>query len=190
MKKLISLMLALVLCLCALTPVMAEEADAAPAEAFLYTQEEYRQLFDVLAANMLQIVPEWTVDGSMAMAALEGYGEVLVEMNDAGQVIRLSTNKVCALNDIQTSANALGMLVALSALGSKATEDMTFMTEENINVYTQELMSLLYSLMDNLGEAMGSTVTVTGEVGGDTATFTMLIDVTTLSITFGFIYEP
>lgn len=196
MKKLVSLMLALVLCVCTLTPVMAEGlgssllAQFTTTATFDYTLADYQTMFNMLCSGTLSVTPVWTVEGTDNVATIEGYGEVIVTVNADGAVTKLSTSKVCTADDISNSANALGMLVAVTALSSKATEDISFVTEENINAYTEELLNLLYSLMDKITDAMDNTVSVTGELGGDKATFTMHIDMNTMAITFGFIYEP
>ena len=56
MKKLVSLILALAMCLCALTPALAEGSLVATAEAEVvpYSFEDYKNLFDTLSANMLR----------------------------------------------------------------------------------------------------------------------------------------
>lgn len=198
MKKLISLLLAALLCIGCLTPVLAEgslsslfSSMSTTAEAFPYTLEDYQLYFNVLCTNGLGAAPVWTTDGTTATATVEGYGTAIVEMNAEGYVTKLSTSMTVSTNDA-SAANNLGMMIAMVALSSKAAEDITFLSS-NTEAYTNELVSGLYALLGNLVEAMSGPVSSTVEVYGDTATFTMSLDIsdtTNITMTLGFTYEP
>lgn len=188
MKKLVSVLVALALCLCTLAPVMAETT----VEAFPYTLETYRMYFDLLATSMFEVAPVWTTsaDGTAATATVNGYGVVEMDINAAGQVTCFTTSLVANQNNASTVSNAFGQLIALLALSSKTAEDITFLTEENINQFTNELLGLLNELLGRMEEALGDTLVVSGEAGGNTCTFTMLLDVNTMTINFGFMFQP
>lgn len=195
MKKLLSLLLAALLCVCALTPVMAEDSLSAlfnalnnTAEAFPYTVSDYQTYFNILSLNVIQVSPVWTTEGNNAIAALEGYGDVLVEANAEGYVTKLSTSMTVGTSDTE-SANKLGMLVALVAMTSKATEDISFFNE-NSDGFTQELLSVLFALMGDITSAMEAPISSSGEVYGDTVTFTLSVNVTDMTMELGLIYEP
>lgn len=195
MKKLLSLLLAALLCVCALTPVMAESSLSelfnslnTTAEAFPYTISDYQTYFNILSLNVIQVSPVWTTEGNTATAVLEGYGDVVVEANADGYVTKLSTGMTVGTSDTE-SANKLGMLVALVAMTSKATEDISFFSE-NSDGFTQELLSVLFALMSDITSAMEAPVSSTGEVYGDTVTFTLSVNVTDMTMELGLIYEP
>lgn len=198
MKKLLSLVLAALLCIGCLTPVLAENSLSslfsnlnATAEAFPYTLEDYQSYFNLLCTNLFGATPVWTTDGSNAVATIEGFSDVIVEMNAEGYVTKLSTSMTVSASDA-SAANNLGMMIALVAMSSKAAEDVSFITS-NTEAYTNELVSGLYSLLGNLAEAMSGPVSSTVEVYGDTATFTLALDISdaaNINMTFGFIYEP
>lgn len=195
MKKLVSLLLAAMLCVCALTPVMAESSLSAlfnslnnTVEAFPYTIADYQTYFNILSLNVIQVSPVWTTEGNTATAVLEGYGDVLVEANAEGYVTKLSTSMTVGMSDT-ASANKLGMLVALVAMTSKATEDISFFNE-NSDGFTQELLGVLYALMGDIVSAMEAPISSTGEVYGDTVTFTLSVNVTNMTMELGLIYEP
>ena len=188
MKKLVSMLLALVLCLCALTPVMAETA----VEAFPYTVEGYRTYFDVLAVSMFGVSPAWTLsaDGRSYNVDVPGYGTVEVALNAQGQITSFKSTLVATEDNVTTTSNAFGQLVALIALSSKAAEDITFLTEENINQFTAELQGLLGEMLSRIAEAMEGPLVVSGEVVGNTCSFSMLLDLNNMTINFGFIFQP
>lgn len=195
MKKLLSLLLAALLCVCAMTPVMAEDSLSAlfsalntTVEAFPYTISDYQTYFNILSLNVISVSPVWTTEGNTATAVLEGYGDVLVEANAEGYVTKLSTTMTVGTSDTE-SANKLGMLVALVAMTSKATEDISFFSE-NSDGFTNELLSVLFALMGDITSAMEAPISSTGEVYGDTVTFTLSVNVTDMTMELGLIYEP
>ena len=187
MKKFLSLLAALVLLVCAAVPAMAEET--APA-AFGYTLEAYKLFFDELAESAIDVTPVWSVEEGVNVATVEGYGTVAVEINEAGYVTRLSTSSIFALEEIDAVGGALGMLVVVTAVSSKCTEDVTFATEENVNAFTNELLMLLLSLMNGLNTADGTSVAISDVVGEDIATFMLAYDESTMAVGIGFTYEP
>ena len=201
MKKLLSLLLAALLCMGCISPVLAEtdlvslfnnlNNTAATEEAFPYTVAEYQLYFDILCSSNLGVNPVWTNDGVNTVASIAGYGDAIIETNAEGYITKLSTTMTVSANDV-TAANKLGMMIAIVALSSKATEDVTFITA-NSEAYTQELVNGLYALLGDLVAALSGPISSTAEVYGDTATFTLAIDMTdpaNLMMTLGFIYEP
>lgn len=198
MKKLLSLVLALVLSVGCMAPVFAESGNSlfslfnsgsTTQEAFPYTLSEYQMYFNILGKEVLGVDPVWTETATGATASMEGFGDVVVEVNAEGNVTRLSTKMTVGLSDTDAIGN-LGMLVALVAMTSKATEDISFVAN-NADDYTNQLLAVLYGLMDRIGEATtGDTISSTGEVYGDTATFNLTLDVTKMTMTLELVYEP
>lgn len=196
MKKLVSLLLAVLLAVTTL-PALAETSlsdlfsgltsGQTQEEAFPYTVDEYKVYFDMLSGLLLNITPTWTAEGNVHTASLPGYCDVAVETNDAGNVIRLSTGMGFSASNV-ADAEKLGMIVALVSLSSKATEDVSFL--ENSTDFSNALVQVLYDLLSRIGEAVNGPVTSTGEVYGDTASFTLALDIATMYISIGFVYEP
>lgn len=197
MKKLLSLLLAALLCVGAMTPVLAEAGDSLSSlfsntntatEAFTYTLAEYQVFFNTLSSSVLGADPTWETTAEGAVATIPGYGEVLVNTNADGYVTRLSTKMTVNLDDTEGASN-LGMVVALVAMTSKATEDLEFLSA-NSDDYTTQLLNVLYSLMGNIADAMTAPITATDEVYGDTVTFILSISLTEMTMTLEFVYEP
>lgn len=198
MKKIVSLLLAAMLCMCTMAPAMADGLagllaqlnNKQNAEAFNYTLAEYQEMFDMLAGATLQATPVWTNNGDTAVASIAGYGDVIVTLNAEGKVTKLNTEIACSLNNIETGANAFGMLVAVTAMSSKAIEDPNFTSGNNIDNYTNELLGVLYGLMGDIAKALEGPISSTGEVADDTVTFTLAMDMEAMAMVFGFVYEP
>ena len=197
MKKLLSLLLAALLCVCSLTPVFAEAGDSLfsmfgtdrKEESFPYTLNDYKLYFDILADSVLGVTPVWTTTANGAEAALEGFGVVKVETNAEGKVTRLSTAMTVEPTDQEAISN-LGMVMALMAMTSKASEDISFIAA-NADSYTEQLLAPLYELIGRIGDAVsGKTISATGDVYGDTATFSLSIDMTKMTMTLELVYEP
>ncbi len=196
MKKLISLLLTLTLCLCALTPVTAEglgslfsnlQTSTAP-EAFTCTFDPYKLYFDLLASSMFSVDPVWSVEDGKDVATITGYGKVYVAKNAEGYITSLNTSATFSASDT-SGANNFGMLVALIALTAKVAEDINFLNSD-IDAYTNELLAVMYGLLSDSASALEGPISVSGYVGGDTATFTLGLTMETMQITFGFSYEP
>lgn len=193
MKKLVSMLLALMLCLCGLTSAMAETATETTVEVFPYTVEDYKTWFDTFSSSMFEVTPAWVTaeDGKSIAVTVAGYGDVKVELNDQGQITCFSSNLIATEDTVETTSNAFGQLVALIALSSKATEDLSFLlSEENLQQFEIDLMSLLYNMIGRITEALEGPLTVSGEVSGNLCTFSMLLDVNTMTINFGFMFQP
>ena len=189
MKKIVSLILALALCLCALTPAMAEGGLSASAAAFPYSFEDYKLQFDTLSTGMLQVAPVWSEADGNHVATVAGFGEVVVEVNAQGQITRLAAEQSFTMEEIANAAN-FGMLVAMTATISKMTEDPTFFSNVDADVYSNELMGPLQTLMGRINEALTAPISSTAVVYGDMVTFTCSIDLAGPRVTYGFIYEP
>ena len=190
MKKLLSLVLAAMLCLCALMPAVAETA----VEAFPYTLETYRMYFDVLAANLLQVQPQWQKDwsGTKYVVTLGNYGVVEVEVNAQGGVTALTTVSEFSMSgaELQEKSNNFGMVCALVALTSKAAEDINGFTENKINSVTQELVGMIQELSSGFDKMDGSPYIIEKEVDGNLCAFMAMINVQKLTLTFGFTMKP
>ena len=92
---------------------------------------------------------------------------------------------------VETKANAFGQIVVLAALSSKAAEDVSSFTDEKINAITNQLATMIQGLMGKLAEALtGEPVTIQEEVDGNLCTFIMQIDMTTMTMSFGFQMKP
>ena len=192
MKKLLSLVLAAMLCLCALTPAMAETA----VETFPYTLENYAAYFNYLALSMFGVEPEWAADyeTGAAVASVPGYGEVIFGMDANQNVNEIMTIVSMDMNDtaaVQTKSNAFGQIVALAALSSKAAEDINSFTEDKINTVTNELVAMINEMMGKIADALtGNMVSNQKEIDGNLCTFFMQIDATAMTLSFGFMMEP
>ena len=197
MKKLLSLALALMLA-CTTLPALAEgglsnlfsglTSNTTQEEAFPYTQADYKLYLDLLAYVMLEVSPTWSAEGNNHAAVVGDYGVVNVSTNADGYVTRISINVDVSATNMAAAEN-LGLLTALAALASKTTEDTSFL-EQHAGAFSDELVNILYGLMGRIAEAMEGPVSSSGEIYGDTATFTMSLDLTTMVIHFQFVYEP
>ena len=196
MKKLISLLLAVMMALTTL-PALAETSlsdlfsgfttGATTEEAFPYTAEEYKATFDMISGLLLSVTPTWKTEGNVYTASIPGYADVVVETNAAGNVTKLSTGMGFSTSDT-SGAEKLGMLIALVSLASKGTEDLAFL--ENSVDFTNAIVQVLYELLSRIAEALNGPVTSTGEVYGDTVSFTMSLDMASMYINLSFAYEP
>lgn len=190
MKKLLSLVLAAMLCLCALTPAMAETTTAV--ETFPYVLGDYKLYFDYLAANLFGVAPQWAADAELltAVATIPGVGEVKFSVDENEYMLEILTKVEMNINDT-AAANAFGQIVALVALSSKAAEDVNSFTDEKINAITNQLVTMIGELTSKIVEALaGELVTIQGEVDGNLCTFIMQGDMTTMTLSFGFQMKP
>lgn len=170
-------------------------AAQAPAEAFPYELDTYKQYFDMFSSSIVGATPVWetAADGMSLLATIEGLGTAVVELNGEGKAVRIHTEfTTSATSDtVAQDSNAFGQLVALSALSSKAAEDLTFIADPaNTNQFTTDILAMLNDLMGKINEAIGQEVAVSAEVSGDTCTFTMILDIATMTLKMGFVYEP
>ena len=194
MKKLLSLVLVAMLCLCALTPAMAETTAAV--ETFPYTLGVYKAYFDALATNLFGVEPQWATDAEpgSAVASVPGYGDVNFGMDANQNMTEILTRVEMKMNDdaaVETKANAFGQIVVLAALSSKAAEDVSSFTDEKIDAITKQLATMIQGRMGKLAEALtGEPVTIQEEVDGNLCTFIMQIDMTTMTMSFGFQMKP
>lgn len=194
MKKLLSLVLAAMLCLCALTPAMAETTAAV--ETFPYTLSDYKAYFDLLATNLFGVAPQWAADAELllAVATIPGVGDVIFSVDENEYMLEIMTVVEMDVNnaeELQTKAAYFGNVVALAALSSKAAEDVNSFTDEKINAITNQLVTMIKGLMGKLAEALtGELVTIQEEVDGNLCTFFMQVDMTTMTLSFGFQMLP
>ena len=194
MKKLLSLVLAAMLCLCALTPAMAETTAAV--ETFPYTLGVYKAYFDALATNFFGVAPQWAADAEakIAVATIPEIGEVLFSVDENEYMLEILTMVEMNMNDeaaVNTKSNAFGQIVALAALSSKAAEDFNGFTEEKINAISAELKTMISEMVGKIAVALtGEPVTIQKEIDGNLCTFYMMIDMTTMTLSFGFQMLP
>lgn len=194
MKKLLSLVLAAMLCLCALTPAMAETTAAV--ETFPYTLGVYKAYFDLLATNLFSVEPQWAADAEakIAVATIPGVGEVLFSVDENEYMLEILTMVEMDMNDtaaVNTKSNAFGQIVALAALSSKAAEDVNSFTDEKVNAISAELQAMITEMVGKITEALtGEPVTIQKEIDGNLCTFYMMIDMTTMTLSFGFQMQP
>ncbi len=194
MKKLLSLVLAAMLCLCALTPAMAETTAAV--ETFPYTLSDYKAYFDPLATNLFGVAPQWADDAEekIAVATIPGIGEVKFSVDENEYMLEILTKVEMDINDdeaVQTKSVYFGNVVALAALSSKAAEDVNSFTDEKINAITNQLVTMIKGMVGKLAEALtGEFVTIQEEVDGNLCTFFMQVDMTTMTLSFGFQMKP
>lgn len=194
MKKLLSLVLAAMLCLCALTPAMAETTAAV--ETFPYTLSDYKVYFDLLATNLFGVEPQWAADAEakIAVATIPGIGEVMFSVDENEYMLEILTMVEMDINDdeaVQTKSAYFGNVVALAALSSKAAEDFNGFTEEKINAISAELQTMISEMVGKIAVALtGEPVTIQKEIDGNLCTFYMMIDMTTMTLSFGFQMLP
>lgn len=198
MKKLLSLLLAALLCLGCMIPAMAEapvtEAETpAAVETFPYALDNYKMYFDMLVAGGLGATPVWTAaeDGLSYTVDVAGFGSVLISLDAEGNILSYATEMTASAANSEALGNAFGQLVAMIGMTSRICEDITFlMDSEAQNEYATALVMPLMKLISRINDAMAAPVAETAEVFDDTATFTLAVNLETVEVTFGFIYEP
>ncbi len=198
MKKFLSLLLAAMLCVCALTPAMAETAteEAAPAVPFAFTLDTYKTYFDLLAAASLGVAPEWVQDEEgVVYANLADTFAVIVNMDENGNIFGFDTAVAISLEADEEAINAasetFGMIVALIGMSALTAEDVTFLANQELQTqFSTQIMTPLLSLIGNIASAMTAPIFETAEVSGHTCTFMMAIDQTAMTMTMGFTFEP
>lgn len=200
MKKIISLLLAAMLCLCALTPVLAEslgdslaaQFGTAASEPFPYTLDSFKMYFDLLSDAVLGVKPVWsaTGEGENQNIALEGFGNVIVVIEN-GSIIRYEMAVTVTVDNANELGYGLGSLLGLVFMSSKAAEDVSYLSDSAAtDAFSTQLNNLLQELLGKINEAIAAPVSVTGEVMEDTATFTLSVDLTNMTLTLDVKYEP
>jgi len=196
MKKLVSLILALVLSLGCMLPVMAETTETveAPAAPFTFALEDFQTCFDLfISTTELGITPVWTTseDGLTVEADAQDLGKIVVTLNADGQVTCLGLDSILTLDNIQVGAYFFGVSVGLTTLAAKAAEDPTFLADEaNATQMEAELTNLVNTLSARTNEALTGAISETGVIAGHTATVSMSFDMTNMTLIFGYTYEP
>ena len=171
---------------------MAETA----VETFPYVLTDYAVYFNHLASGMFQVEPQWAsdVESGVAVASVPGYGDVIFGMDANQNVTEIMTVVEMNINDndaVKAKSNAFGQIVALAALSSKAAEDLNGFTEEKIDAITAELVAMINEMVGKIAEAAtGNMVSNQKEIDGNMCTFFMQIDVTAMTMSFGFMMEP
>lgn len=192
MKKLVSLILALILTLGCMLPAMAETT-AAPA-TFTFALSDFQTWFDLfITSTGLGITPVWTTseDGLTVEADAQDLGKVVVTLNADGQVTCLGLETILTLDNIQVGAYYFGVSVGLATLSAKAAEDPTFLADEaNATQMEAELTNLVNNLSARTNEALTGAISETGVIAGHPATVYMSFDLTNMTLVFGYTYEP
>ena len=164
MKKLVSLILALVLSLGCMLPAMAETTETveAPAVPFTFALEDFQTWFDLfITTTGLGITPVWTTseDGLTVEADAQDLGKIVVTLNADGQVICLGLDSVLTLDNIQVGAYLFGVSVGLTTLAAKAAEDPAFLADEaNATQMEAELTNLVNTLSARTNEALTGAI--------------------------------
>lgn len=198
MKKLLSLLLAALLCLGCMIPAMAEapvtEAETpAAVETFPYALDNYKMYFDMLVAGGLGATPVWTAaeDGLSYTVDVAGFGSVLISLDAEGNILSYATEMTASAANSEALGEAFGQLIVMIGMTSRICEDITFlMDSEAQNEYSIALVVPLMKLSSRINDAMEAPVAETAEVFDDTVTFTLAVNLETVKVTFGFIYEP
>lgn len=196
MKKLVSLILALVLALGCMTPAMAETADAvdAPVAPFTFAVTDFQTCFDLFVSSTeLGITPVWTTseDGLTVEADAQALGKVVLTLNADGQVIKVNSEAVLGLDNMEMGAYYFGVTVGLVTVAVKAAEDPTFPEDQaNATQMEAELTSLVGTLTARINEVLTGTISESGVIAGHSATVYMRLDVINMSLIFGYTYEP
>lgn len=196
MKKIVSLILALVLALGCMLPAMAEATETVevPAVPFTFTLEEFQTWFDLfIITTGLGITPVWTPseDGLIVEGDAQDLGKVVVTLNADGQVTCLALDTVLTLDNLQMGAYFFGVSVGLITLAAKVAEDPTFLDDENnATLMETELTNLVNAMTANMDAALTGTVSESGEIAGHKATVSTAFDMVNMTLLFGYTYEP
>ena len=188
MKKFLSLLLAAMLCLCALTPAMAENLTVTTEKPFTFTLDSYKAMYNMVAQSVLQVTPVWTTDEATGnvIVTTEGFSDVTVTVDENNNVTGVNTLLKATDADLQDKANAYGMIVAVAGMSAAMLEN----PELGVN-FADEFTPLFTSLLNSIVQAIqGETVKVVGDVAGTTCACTMSIDLTSMEYTFGFHMAP
>ena len=137
MKKLISLLLALMMLAAMTTAAFAEGS-----LAYAFTLDDYKATFDMLAVEQLGVTPEWTEANGVTVAKTAGYTDVEVYTNAAGNVTALQFGLESSGAALETDANNFGMMVSLTAMTALMLEDPTFVTT-GVNTFMSGLAELI-----------------------------------------------
>lgn len=196
MKKLVSLILALVLSLGCMLPAMAETTETveAPAVPFTFALTDFQTWFDLfITSTGLGITPVWTTseDGLTVEGDAQDLGKVVVTLNADGQVTCLSLDAPLTLDNLQVGAYYFGVSLAMTTLAAKVAEDPAFMEDETVTATMEaELSALVTNLTNRIDEALTAPISETGVIAGHTATVYMSFDLTNMTLIFGYTYEP
>lgn len=195
MKKLVSLLLVLILSLCALTPAMAETTGIleAPA-AFSFSLTDYQTYLNFFYSNGLGITPVWTTveDGLSTVCDMQDYGKVTVGLSAEGKVTKLGIESALSLDSMQTGAYYFGVSLAMATMAAKAAEDISFLQDQTLSSQLQtDLTTLINSLTSRMSEVLtGETITESGVIADHTATVSLRVDVAAMTFVFGYTYAP
>lgn len=195
MKKLVSLVLALVLSLGCMLPAMAEDTETveAPAAPFTFAVADFQTYFDLFVSTTgLGITPVWTTseDGLTVEADAQALGKVVLTLNADGQVLKVNTEALLTLDNIQVGAYYFGVTVGLVTLAVKVAEDPTFLEDQaNANQMETELTNLVNTLSARINDALTGPISESGEIAGHKATVYMSFDMINMALIFGYNYE-
>lgn len=202
MKKSAALLLALALCLTALLPASAEgigsifdtfplTAPPEVVEAFPFTATVFRSYFDRVVRVYTGQVTVWEVVDGQHVVTVPGYGDVYIATNAEGCVTSLSASlELSASSDYDAAVDSFSTLVGLIAMGTRSVGNLRFLQTVDAAAYAQEVNAILEQLTPRVLAAMYGPVSASGEVAGDTVTFTLALDIARQNVIFTFIYEP
>lgn len=156
MKKLASLLLALLLGFCTLS-AFAETAVLAP--TFALDVQTYRTTFDTLVAAS-GLTPEWTVsdDGLTYTGKVADYPDVIVVTASDGSIASISLSTKLTVLNAATMGNNFGEMMSYSSMAALLLLDSSFMNE--IDAFVNTLISLLADGLGKMGAEPSSTSVV------------------------------
>lgn len=192
MKKSVSLLLALLLCLAGLFPATAEESGA-PA-AFAFTLADFRGWHNTLIAQAgMDVEPVWTIseDGTMASADARELGRLTLSMNAAGMVTSLNVETALTAEDMQTGAYYFGGSAGLFVVALMAAEDPACLSDAaGMAQMEAELSELISALFARMGEVAEGGIAQAGRIAGHTATIYAAYDASGMALRLGITFVP
>ncbi len=189
MKKLLSLLMCVMLCMMTLAPAMAENIAVETPAVFSFKLDDYKAFYDILCQQMLDgQSATWTVadDGKSVVASAEGLCDLTLYLNEEGAVQYMRVVATAGLTNLTEVATSYGVTVALGGMTALYNIDQDIMAK-----FEEEFNPLLESLMSD-SEAMmsGETLRVDGTVAGMPTVLTVRFDLTSMSLILGFLYAP
>lgn len=188
MKKLVSLLLTLALLCCSIVPALAETAPT----AFSFTLADLQMWIDSVVAS-LEVSAAWTTaeDGKSATADMGVLGVIGVTMNDEGYVTTLTCDTTVSIDSLATGGYNFGIAIALVTLSAKAAEDISYvMVDSNMTEMETAMNTLVQEVCSNTAAALEGPVSSTAVVAGHPCTISLSIDINTLAINLGYVYQP
>lgn len=190
MKKMLSVLLALVMILCACAPAFATEAAA----AFPFAAESYNTMFETLVAVSTQATCETVKADDVTYVITTLDTDVVVTADADGKVLTMKLEKSYTLDKLdqfQDDAYNVGQALAAMALAAVCTDNMDILSDAGINQYTNDLVSLITNTVQLLDFTQAaSTASDSVSYGGTTITCTYSFDTAANSFVMSFVAVP